>query len=982
MAKDTKNKATPQDMQELSFVGGDRLMTPFIGLNRFGFFHSYNPDTLVGRKGMSIYDRMLLDDQIKAIQSMKKNAVLQPGWEIVPASDDPLDKEIAENVEWNFHIMQGTLDDRLREIMSSNDYGFSVSELIWHVIDHGTFQGKIGLKDIKSRSPHSWLFHVDEHGNLLGLEQQFLINQTQGQLPPDKFIIDVNDKKFGNMYGQSELRAAYRSFWAKENLMTWWNIYGERHAIPIAMGLYNQDNQITSPEHQGELKKIINVIQSKMSVLLPPGTKIDFKDVAKGGERFFVASISFHDLAMAKALLMPQLLGMSTQTKQGSFAQAKTQFSLFLLVLEKMQKQLEETVMLEQVIKRLVDFNYVVDKYPLFKFLPTTKEDKLETAKVWVEALKGQAVVSGIDDENKIRELLDFDEREETEEERERRLNPVPVVPVIKPPEKEEKPLEELSYRKERVYVLREPDAVEGKVDFARIEKNLEGIEDKFVEPLVETWNKQKGKLLDLVQKKVDKGTLDMRFINKELNLKFKQEIIRTLKEFMRAGHGLGMEDLNREAGGTRFAIDPILPKQAIKFLEDKSFWISDVSHNDILDGVKSTLINGLKTGASFKEMEESINDVYRPFIGDPTAITKTGVTSPFRTETIIRTNLNEAYNEGRKTMAADPALEGFIQGWEYSEILDSRTVPISKFMDGKKIKIDDPDLPRMSYPLHFSDRGVFVPVTIDDLPVKWMTQGQKGQAFKLMGKGFSGAAPVSVAPKAVPKLTKDEQDIADLVGVNLKFKKDPRALFDNMFTTDEEKRVFLGYANNWQAASTTPVSTAWKEALNKIHNTDTLFNGKYLDKDPELLNLNFNKVKQGLNMLDTNKSVAETVAKKMEAISRVLYQENFGKRKIAVYRGVDIKFFEKSGLTTPKTSGPFKLKTDSMSSWASNKKIAESFAQYPGRGGGFVLKAEIGVDDVAWLPFQESGLSLEKEIVLKQAVRDVEILEKLKALK
>lgn len=735
MAEETKKKATPQDMQELSFVGDSRLTAPFIGLNRFGFFHSFNPDTLVGRKGMRIYDRMLLDDQIKAIQSMKKNAVLQPGWEIVPASDDPLDREIAENVEWNFHVMQGTLDDRLREIMSSNDYGFSVSELVWHIIDHGTFQGKIGLKDIKSRRPHSWLFHIDEHGNLLGIKQQFLINQTQEELPPDKFIIDVNDKKFGNMYGQSELRAAYRSFWAKENLMLWWNIFGERHAIPLAMGKYSLDGNITSPEHQENLREIINVIQSKMSTLLPPGTDIDFKDVAKGGERFFVASISFHDLAMAKALLMPQLLGMSTQTQQGSFAQAKTQFSLFMLTLEKMQKQLEETVMLEQVIKRLVDFNYVVDEYPLFRFLPTTQQDRLETVKAWVEAMKGQAVVAGIDDENKLRQLMDFDQREETEEEKERRLNPETVPPIIKPPEEEDNPLEELSYGRIAVRLFRQTDEIEAKVDFVRVEKNLDRLEQKFTEPLVDIFTKQKGKLLDLVKKKVDNGTLDMRFINKELNLKFKQEIIRTLKEFMRSGYGLGQEDAGREVGGTQFAIDPILPEKAIKFLEDKSFWVSGLMNDDILNDVRSVLVEGLRTGASFNDMAEQINSVYEPFIGDPSTIKATGVTSPFRVETVIRTNLSDAYNQGRLAMGADPALEDFVVGWEYSEILDSRTVPISIFADGKKIKKDDPDLPQLSYPLHFNERGVFVPVTTDDLPVQWITKSQKSRLKNMMGK-------------------------------------------------------------------------------------------------------------------------------------------------------------------------------------------------------------------------------------------------------
>jgi len=725
-----KTPVKSSDLGELSVIGDPRLLQSFFGFfNRFGAFHSYNPDSLVGRKGLGIYDKMLHDDQVIAVQTIKKNAVLQPGWDIVPASEDEIDEEIAEFVKYNFEEMKGNLEDKLSQIMTSMDYGFSVSELVYSIIDKGEYKDKVGLKDIKTRSPHSFYFKIDEHGNLDALIQHnygYNIgpgNKGYTEYSPDKFIVDINNKKFDNWYGESDLRNCYRSWWSKDNLIKWWNIFGERHSIPLALGRYSLDNVTTSPEHQEELKKIINAIQTRMSVLLPPGSNIEFQEVNTGGERFFVASVNFHDSAIAKALLMPQLLGVASQQKQGSFAQAKKQFDVFILVLSRLRKKIEETIMLEQVIKRLVDFNYVVDKYPKFKFLELTNEDRFEIAKIWIEAVKGSLVLPDLKDENKLRKILGFDKRD-TET-----IFPTPVIEVPEEefPEKGESEEKEEPTKEEELSItfFRKPDEIESKVDFNRIKKNLDKIEDKFKIPLVELYTKQKQKLLDLIKRKVDKGILDQRFI-REINLKHRQEIQRVLRDFMAFGFEMGREDLNREAGGIKFAINPVLPKDALKFLEDKSFWITGVVNDDVLNDVKGLLIEGLKTGLSFAEIAEGIDEIFKPFIGDPGTITKTGVTTPWRIETIIRTNLSEAYNEGRKAMAASPELQDFIVGWEYSEILDSRTTEISKFIDNKKIKKNDPDLPRLSYPLHFNDRGVFVPVTIDDLPVTWITPGQK----------------------------------------------------------------------------------------------------------------------------------------------------------------------------------------------------------------------------------------------------------------
>lgn len=696
------------DLDEVSVVGHDRLT-----LSGFGQTYTFNPDDLVGRKGLSIYDKMLLDDQIIAIQTIKKEAVLQSGWTIEPVSEEPLDLETAEFTEFNFNQMQGTLEDKIKEILSGKDYGYSISELLWNQITGKKFTGKIGLDNIKTRRPHSFRFNSDVHGNLEkdGLIQSSVLGQDM-MLPSEKFVIFVNNFKFSNWYGESDLRPAYKNFWSKENHIKWWNIYGERFAIPIAKGTYDTGVALGLQE---KLKDILGKIQAKMAVLLGPGTDIELLEVSKGGERYYVATLNYHDMGIAKALLMPQLLGMASQQNQGSFAQAKTQFNVFLLVLNSIRKQVEETIMLEQVIKRLIDFNYIVDDYPKFKFLPLTNDNKLEIAKTWIEALKGQAVVSEIKDENKLRQMLDFEEREEIEIEDIGKVNPDDEVDI-------------------ELKLLREPNEIEGKTDFQRIVRNFDKLEAKTQEALIDLFTKQKSKLIDLVSRKFEKGTLTVPFINNELNLKFLRPIQQTFGDFLRTSTNLGQEDLDREVGGTVFDITDFTPTQAVKFLEDKKFWITGVVRDDILNEVKAILLDGLRTGVTLQTMIDGIAETYKPFIGDPTAITAKGVpTSPWRLETIVRTNLSEAYNEGRRIMASTSDLQDFVIGWEYSEIIDSRTTPISLFIDGKKIKKDDPLLPKMTYPLHFNDRGIFVPVTTDDQPVRWMTSSEKQRALRMI---------------------------------------------------------------------------------------------------------------------------------------------------------------------------------------------------------------------------------------------------------
>ena len=190
---------------------------------------TYNPDALAKRKGgLKVYDSMRIDDMVKASLTLKKQATLAPGWEIEAASEDKADVEVAEFVKFVFEDMDGTINNALKQILTALDYGYSITEEVWKVIEQGPYKGKVGIRALKAKKPHYYRFDLDKYSNIKpkGLIQDLGFGTGLGgtKLPINKFIIYSYQKEFGNWYGSSDLRPAYRNYWSKDNLIKFWNI--------------------------------------------------------------------------------------------------------------------------------------------------------------------------------------------------------------------------------------------------------------------------------------------------------------------------------------------------------------------------------------------------------------------------------------------------------------------------------------------------------------------------------------------------------------------------------------------------------------------------------------------------------------------------------------------------------------------------------------------------------------------------------------
>mgnify|MGYP003653850085 CR=1 FL=1 len=387
----------------------------------------YNPDSLLGRKGFPIYDQMRIDDQIKACLTLKKFATLAPNYEIVPASNDEQDIEVADFVQFAFDKMQGSIIDSVLEIMTALDYGYSITEINYKEITTGIHKGKIGLKSLKTKQPYYYRFAVDEFSNLLKNGVVYDKGGKENYYPTSKFLIFSYQKEFGNHYGTSDLRPAYRGYWSKDVLIKMWNIYLERFANPTVIGKYKSND----PSGRTNLRNILDNLTSKTSIT----HRMDEYDIGilestRSSTNDFNSALNFYNKAIARSILIPDRLMAEGDT--GAYSQAKVHFDVFLWVIQKLRQDIEETVMNEQLIKRLVSYNFSnVQELPKFVFNPMTDDQKIELQNLFVTAVEKGVVIPTLEDENVLRRQLNFPEKDLEKETEETEIDETPDEEVI-----------------------------------------------------------------------------------------------------------------------------------------------------------------------------------------------------------------------------------------------------------------------------------------------------------------------------------------------------------------------------------------------------------------------------------------------------------------------------------------------------------------------------------------------------------------------
>ena len=350
-----------------------------------------------GAQGFTTYRRMQNDPQVKACLSTKKFAVLSRGWEVHPCDDTPEAAKIAEFIRWTLADMKGSVLDALYAVMDALALGVSITEINYKLLDVGPYAGMIGLASLKAKNPEIFFFDVDSFLNLHALRI------AGGELlPPEKFLVYSYQPQYGNPLGSSDLRAAYRAWFIKEQVLGWWAKFLEKFGMPTVVGTFDPKAGYGVAQQRAFLSTVQQV-HNESAIVHPADMTISLLEAQRALDGGFDEAIAYLDRSMAKSIL-GETLTADSAAKGSTYGLGQVHMDVLSFYLQKLQRDLEETVMTEQLIARLVALNYGEGvACPTFR-LGKIDDGKLQTAANLISQLvAGEVVQPG---EPWIREYL------------------------------------------------------------------------------------------------------------------------------------------------------------------------------------------------------------------------------------------------------------------------------------------------------------------------------------------------------------------------------------------------------------------------------------------------------------------------------------------------------------------------------------------------------------------------------------------------
>lgn len=201
-----------------------------------------------------------------------------------------------------------------------------------------------------------------------------------------------------------------------------------------------------------------------------------------------------------------------------------------------------------------------------------------------------------------------------------------------------------------------------------------------------------------------------------------------------------------RNKDGKLAAIDLATGKE-LALYDQRAFMISGVVKENILNDAKNIILNGIKRQDEPGAIGD-IKDLFNKYVQQG-IMRDDELIDPHRLETIVRTNMNEAINEGRRSMYEDPDVAGFVPYFQYSAIIDERTTDYCDCMDERIFRIED--MPAINPPAHYNCRSFTVPIT--QVEIDEMTASGEGvEISEECPERMSGFSDTKREPFYVPK--------------------------------------------------------------------------------------------------------------------------------------------------------------------------------------------------------------------------------------
>ncbi len=650
------DKRIPQELR-------DEIATAAKDIDIFAgwLFRLENPDpvlrTEASGKGLRVYDEVARDAHAGSVLQTRALAVAGREYDVLPASDDDGDVEIAAFVK--DALTDANLTQGLQELGQAVLYGYFVSEVIWTERDGRVVPGKfIG------KHPRRFIFDMDR--NLRMLTPQ---NMIDGEPVPDRKFITVSYGSTDNPYGSGLGQKLWWPVWFKKNGIKFWLTFLEKFGSPTAVGKYPTG---TAADQQAALLDAIDAIQNDAGVKIPDTMAIELLEATRGGDAGYRELCEYFDRQISKAVLGQTASTEGTPGKLGNEeAQEDVRKDILKADADLLCEHLNATV-----VRWMVDINFPDADYPTIWIRTDDDED--------LNGLAARDKILSVDIGLPITTRYFYDTygipTPEDGDELVSAPKPAPAPPG--PPMNDgggagfsdqsgetidDKADAEESIEAPLIAAMNRADSLadESVQDGVRVFKN---IERRFA-----SWMRNQASFESAA------AALSAGGFRPDMD-----EFASVLAEYLERAERFGF---TAQAAGefTEILWGPGTPfETAVDYFKARALTIAEITEETLIERIKQMLIDAMDPETGPVTLDEFIANV-----GDSFGRYGYSEIGAWQIATIFRTNIHVAYSGGRyRQMQAVTERRPY---WRYSAVLDSSTRPAHRAVHGKIFRHDHP---------------------------------------------------------------------------------------------------------------------------------------------------------------------------------------------------------------------------------------------------------------------------------------------------
>jgi phage gp29-like protein len=296
-----------------------------------------------------------------SVLSTRKRAVAGVEPNVIPASDDARDIEIADAVK--ALVDKPEFSGLVTDLLDGLGKGYSVCEIMWDM--HGA---QWTPREYLWRDPRFFVFDRESGQHLRLLTDVATFEGVP--LPPYKFIAHKPHLKSGIPIRSGLARLAAVSWMCKAYSLADWMAFAEVFGMPLRLGRYGE----SATERDKEiLARAVANLGMDAAAIVPDTMRIEFIEAAKsaGGQDLFWRLAEWLDRQLSKGVL-----GQTMTSDDGSSnAQAQVHNDVRLDIKNDDGKQVAATLN-RDLVRPFVDLNYgVQERYPRIRIHEEEPED-------------------------------------------------------------------------------------------------------------------------------------------------------------------------------------------------------------------------------------------------------------------------------------------------------------------------------------------------------------------------------------------------------------------------------------------------------------------------------------------------------------------------------------------------------------------------------------------------------------------------------